>query len=155
MRVLIQRVRSAEVSVAGETVSRIGVGYLLLVGFAPDDDEAILRAMAKKVAEIRICDDEDHKMNRSVRDIGGEILSVSQFTLYADARHGRRPGFTQAAPAAQADRLYEQFNGFLKAEGLPVQTGIFQTDMQVALVNDGPVTIMLDSQEVLSHGNHH
>ena len=152
MRVLIQRVREASVTIDGQLFSEIGYGYLLLVGFEESDNEEILVEMARKVLELRICEDENGKMNLSVCDIQGDLLSVSQFTLYADARKGRRPSFTSAAPADQATALYDRFNELLKQSGLKVRTGVFQADMKVQLINDGPVTIMLDSKEVCRHG---
>lgn len=152
MRVLIQRVREASVTIDGSLYSEIGYGYLLLVGFEESDDEQILTDMARKVLEIRICEDENQKMNLSIMDIQGDILSVSQFTLYADVRKGRRPGFAGAAAPDKATLLYDRFNELLRQSGLKVCTGVFQADMKVALINDGPVTIMLDSKDVSRHG---
>ncbi len=148
MRVLIQRVSQAEVSVDGKVCGAISRGYLLLVGFCGSDSEAVLQKMARKIYEIRINEDENGKMNLAVDQIGGAILSVSQFTLYADCRHGRRPGFTQAAPADQARSLYRRFNEILSSYPLKVETGQFQADMKVSLINDGPVTIWLDSVDM-------
>ena len=147
MRVIIQRVAQARVTVSDMEIGRIGRGYLLLVGFRAGDGEAILQRMAQKIVELRINDDGQGRMNLAVGDVGGALLSVSQFTLYADCRHGRRPSFTDAAPAPQARILYERFNEILRKYGLPVSTGQFQADMQVSLVNDGPVTVMLDSTD--------
>ena len=145
MRVIIQRVTQAAVSVDGQICGSIGRGYVLLVGFGRGDDEAVLQKMARKIYEIRINGDENGKMNLALSQVGGAILSVSQFTLYADCTHGRRPGFAQAAPAETARQLYQRFNEILSHYGLKVETGQFQSDMQVSLVNDGPVTISLDS----------
>lgn len=122
---------------------------MLLVGFGLDDDEKIVEQMADKVLNLRVCDDADGKMNLSIRDVGGEILSVSQFTLYADASRGRRPSFTSACPPQKATLLYDYFNEQLRKSGLNVQTGIFQTEMDVELINSGPITIILDSDIIL------
>ena len=149
MRVLIQRVREASVTVDGSPVGKTGYGYLLLAGFSDSDSEETVRQMAEKTVNLRICDDENHKMNRSLLDIQGEILSISQFTLYADTRKGRRPSFTQAGEPERSLQLYEYFNSCLREYGLRVETGIFAADMKVALINDGPVTIMLDSDIIL------
>ncbi len=151
MRIVIQRVREASVTIDGQLYSQIGYGYLLLVGFEESDSNEILEQMARKVLELRICEDENQKMNLSIMDIGGDILSVSQFTLYADVRKGRRPSFTDAAGAQQATKLYDHFNEILRQSGLKIETGVFQADMKVALVNDGPVTIILDSKDVCRH----
>jgi D-tyrosyl-tRNA(Tyr) deacylase len=144
MRVVLQRVSRAEVRVGGMTIARIGRGLLVLVGFATTDRSEALEWMARKVAELRIFDDEQGKLNRSVKDVGGEVLVVSQFTLLADCRKGRRPSFTEAAPAQVSQPLLHQFVVLLKAEGLPVQSGQFGAMMEVELVNEGPVTIVLD-----------
>ena len=146
MRIVIQRVREASVTIDGQLYSQIGYGYLLLVGFEESDSDEILEQMARKVLELRICEDENQKMNLSIMDIGGDILSASQFTLYADVRKGRRPSFTDAAGAQQATQLYDQFNEILRQSGLKIETGVFQADMKVALVNDGPVTICMDTK---------
>lgn len=145
MRVVIQRVSSAGVVVNGETVGSIGRGLLLLCGLHGSDTAAELKWMAEKVVNLRIFEDDEGKMNRSVLDVGGGILAVSQFTLYGDCRKGRRPSFIEAAPPEQADRLYQEFVGLLEERVEQVQTGIFQTHMDVSLVNDGPVTIVLDT----------
>ncbi|HET7092014.1 MAG TPA: D-aminoacyl-tRNA deacylase [Thermomicrobiales bacterium] len=152
MRVLIQRVTQAAVTVGAETVGAIGPGFLLLVGIAPADDEADVAAMARKIAHLRLFDDAAGAINRSALDLlaAGEpvgMLVVSQFTLYADTRKGRRPSFVAAAPPALAAPLVDRFAGHLAALGLPVAQGRFGAEMQVALVNDGPVTIWLDSAE--------
>jgi len=146
MRIVVQRVREAEVQIAGVTVGRIDEGLLLLVGIAPGDTMAEVELLAKKVAQLRIFSDEEGKMNRSVQDIGGGVLSVSQFTLYGDCRKGNRPSFVGAARPETAEPLYDALNQMLRTQyGLPVETGRFGADMQVSLVNDGPVTILMDT----------
>jgi D-tyrosyl-tRNA(Tyr) deacylase len=147
MRALLQRVSRAEVRVDGQAVARIGHGLLVLVGVGPGDSEGVGEALARKVAELRIFPDEAGRTNRSLLDVGGEALVVSQFTLWADTRRGRRPGFTGAAPPEQAERLYLAFaqalGGLL---GRRVPTGRFGAEMEVELVNDGPMTIWLDTE---------
>ena len=146
MRIVVQRVREARVEIAGETVGRIGQGLLLLVGIAEGDTMAEVELLAKKVAQLRIFSDEADKMNRSVQDIEGGVLSVSQFTLYGDCRKGNRPSFVNAARPETAEPLYNALNQLLRAQyGLPVETGRFGADMQVSLLNDGPVTILMDT----------
>ncbi len=146
MRIVVQRVREARVEIAGETVGRIGQGLLLLVGIAEGDTMAEVELLAKKVAQLRIFADEAGKMNRSVQDIEGGVLSVSQFTLYGDCRKGNRPSFVSAARPETAEPLYNALNQLLRTQyGLPVETGRFGADMQVNLVNDGPVTILMDT----------
>ncbi|RSK47701.1 D-aminoacyl-tRNA deacylase [Hymenobacter rigui] len=148
MRVVIQRVREARVTVEGRVTGQIGAGLLVLAGFAPDDTPARLDWMARKLLQMRIFSDEQGKMNRSVQDIGGEVLVVSQFTLLADARKGNRPSYIGAAPPPVAIPLYEQFvQQVSQLLGRPVATGEFGADMQVELLNDGPVTIVLDSPD--------
>lgn len=149
MRVLVQRVKEASVTIEDKLYSSIGQGYLLLVGFGLDDDETIVQQMSDKVLNLRICDDDQGKMNLSILQTQGEILSVSQFTLYADCAKGRRPAFVDACHPEKATKLYDYFNQCLKTSGLNVQTGVFRAEMQVGLVNSGPVTIMLDSDIVL------
>lgn len=144
MRIVLQRVKSASVTVDGETISEIGPGLLLLVGVAAGDDEAQADWLAEKVAGLRVLANADGKMNLSAREAGGEVLAVSQFTLMADTRRGRRPSFVGAAPPEAAEPLFDYFCGRLRALGLPVQTGRFGAMMDVALVNDGPVTIILE-----------
>ena len=142
---MLQRVTRASVTVGGETVSEIGPGLLLLVGVAKGDSEAEADWLAEKVAGLRILSDDDGKMNLSVRDFGGEILAVSQFTLLADTRKGKRPSFIGAAPPEEASPLFDYFCEKLRATGVAsVKTGRFGAMMDVALVNDGPVTIVLD-----------
>ena len=149
---MVQRVSEASVSVAGRRVGRIGRGFLLLVGIGEEDvadGGAALEPMAAKVLNLRVMPDEQGLMNRSLLDMGGEILAVSQFTLHADCRRGRRPSFTRAAPPAKANAMFERFVECLRGSGTRVETGEFGAMMQVALVNDGPVTIGLDSAEIL------
>ncbi|HEB84211.1 MAG TPA: D-tyrosyl-tRNA(Tyr) deacylase [Bacteroidetes bacterium] len=150
MRVLLQRVREAAVLVEGRPVARIGPGLLLLVGIARGDGEEELRWMARKVATLRIFEDEEGRFNRSLQDTGGEVLAVSQFTLYADARKGRRPSFVDAAPPEAAEPLCRRYAELLREEGLKVSEGVFGARMQVQLVNDGPVTLMLQREAARS-----
>lgn len=145
VRCVIQRVSSASVTVDGEVLGSIGRGFLVLVGVHVDDTEKDLRYMAEKVPNLRVFEDEAGKMNRSLLDVGGEVLAVSQFTLYGDARGGRRPSFITAARPEKANPMYEELVAAWRAQGLHVETGRFGADMQVALVNDGPVTILMDS----------
>ena len=146
MRLVIQRVREAQVTVEGQVTGCIGAGLLVLAGFAPTDNTASLTWMSRKLVQLRIFGDENGQMNRSVQDVGGQVLVVSQFTLLADARKGNRPSYIGAAPPPIAEPLYQQFVALVEAElGKPVPTGIFGADMQVSLLNDGPVTIVLDS----------
>ena len=146
MRLVIQRVRAASVTVAAEVTGQIGPGLLVLAGFSPADTAASLPWMARKLVRLRIFGDEAGQMNRSVLDSGGQVLIVSQFTLLADARRGNRPSYAGAAPPAVAEPLYRQFVAQVsELLGQPVPTGIFGAAMQVRLVNDGPVTIVLDS----------
>ena len=145
MKLVIQRVKSASVSIDGQVYNAIQQGLLLLVGVGPKDDQKDLEYAVRKVSQMRIFSDEEDKMNLSVKDIQGEILSISQFTLFGDCRRGRRPSFTEAAPPAQGDALYEAFNRYLRDNGLHVETGQFQAHMEVSLINDGPVTMLLDS----------
>ena len=141
MRVVLQRVNHAQVSVDGEVIGKIGKGYMLLVGFGPDDTEETLDYMVHKITNLRVFESEPGKMNLGLRDVDGAILSISQFTLYADVKHGNRPGFSKAAKPSLAEPLYVQFNQKLAATGIPVATGQFGADMKVELENDGPVTI--------------
>ncbi len=146
MKVLLQRVTGASVSVAGETVGRIGRGLVVFVGVAAGDTEKDAEYLAQKTVSLRIFPDEAGRFNLSALDIQGELLVVSQFTLLADTRKGRRPSFIEAAPPAQAESLFEHFIVQVRAAGLKVETGRFQQYMQVEIHNDGPVTIMLDSR---------
>jgi D-aminoacyl-tRNA deacylase len=145
MRVVVQRVKHASVRVNGEDVAAIGPGLLLYVAFHREDRESDLDWMAEKIASLRIFEDEAGKMNRSIAQVGGQVLAVSQFTLYGDARKGRRPSFDAAAPADEARVLFEEFVGKIRACGLIINPGRFQETMQVESINDGPVTILLDS----------
>ncbi len=147
MKALLQRVTGASVSVAGEQVGRIGRGLVVFVGVANGDTEKDVHYLVQKIAGLRIFADEEGRFNLSALDIEGELLLVSQFTLLADTRKGRRPSFVEAAPPAQAEALFEQFIEQARATGLKVETGRFQQYMQVEIHNDGPVTIMLDSRE--------
>jgi D-tyrosyl-tRNA(Tyr) deacylase len=143
---VVQRVREAAVSIGGATHSAIGAGLLVLVGIARADTADDLAWMSRKIPNLRIFEDDEGKMNRSLRDIGGELLVVSQFTLYADASRGNRPGFSESAPPEVARELFERFvESINRAAGRPVETGVFGADMQVSLINDGPVTIILES----------
>ena len=147
MRAVVQKVSHSKVTVDGEITGEIGQGLMVLLGVTHEDTEADAKYMAEKIANLRIFEDEDEKLNLSVKDIGGAVLSVSQFTLYGDCRRGRRPSFTDAARPEQANALYETFNAFLREEGVQVETGRFQTHMMVDLTNDGPVTMLLDSSK--------
>ena len=147
MRCVVQRVTRSSVTVNGETAGSIGPGLMVLIGVSVDDTEADLKYMAEKVPNLRIFDDDNGVMNRSVLDAGGSILAVSQFTLYGDARGGRRPSYIRAARPDAANDLYQKLVAAWRAKGITVETGIFRADMQVSLVNDGPVTILLDSEK--------
>ncbi|HJZ52334.1 MAG TPA: D-aminoacyl-tRNA deacylase [Candidatus Acidoferrales bacterium] len=148
MRAVVQRVTSARVIVDGSVSGEIAAGLLVLVAVGREDTAATASVMAEKVTNLRIFNDEQGKMNRSVLDVAGAILAVSQFTLYGDARGQRRPSFIQAAPPEQGKALYDEFVGALQTLGVHVETGVFQTHMSVELVNDGPVTILLDSDKL-------
>jgi len=143
----VQRVSAASVTVGGETVGRADRGILVYLGVAVGDTEADADWMAEKAADLRIFEDREGKMNLSVLDVGGSALAISQFTLMADARKGRRPSYSEAAPPELAAPLYERFVASLKARGMAVETGVFRADMRVAYVNEGPVTILLDSRK--------
>jgi len=148
MRAVVQRVSRARVSVGGETTGEIGAGLMILLGVGREDTAAVAAALAEKGANLRIFEDENGKMNLSLLDVKGSALVVSQFTLYGDARGGRRPSFIAAAPPEIAKALYEEFCGALRKLGVHVATGIFQAMMSVELVNEGPVTILLDSEKI-------
>ena len=148
MRALLQRVSHANVTVDEKIVGQINQGLLVLLGVGQNDSEVQVKTLADKIVHLRIFGDDEGKMNRSLLDIGGEVLVVSQFTLYADVRKGRRPSFTDAAPPALAERLVERFQAALAAYGLKVEGGVFGAYMEVELLNSGPVTIWLDSDEV-------
>lgn len=147
MRAVVQRVSSARVEVAGEVVGSIGKGFLALVGVARDDRDDDARIVASKVAGLRVFGDDDGAMNRSLLDVGGAVLAVSQFTLYGDARKGRRPSFVDAAPGESAQPLFDRVVELLRRDGIAVETGVFGASMQVFLTNDGPVTILIDSRK--------
>lgn len=148
MRAVVQRVSQAQVTVDGESVGQIGRGFLVLLGVAVNDQPADAVAIASKIVGLRVFEDEAGKMNLSLAEVGGSVLAVSQFTLLADCRQGRRPSFTAAAPPEWANRLYQEFIAEVRGLGIPVETGRFQAEMQVALVNDGPVTLLIDSRKL-------
>ncbi len=148
MRVLVQEVKYASVTIDGEKIASIGRGFLLFVGFNVEDKEEILPKMADKVVKLRIFPDENGKTNRSLADVDGEILSVSQFTLYASAKDGNRPSFVNAMRPELSSPLFDKWNELLKERFPKVQTGVFGADMKVELLNDGPFTLILDSQEL-------
>jgi D-aminoacyl-tRNA deacylase len=147
MRAVVQRVSRAKVTIGGEVTGEIGVGLMILLGVGRADTPEASIALAEKTANLRIFEDENEKMNRSLLDVKGSALVVSQFTLYGDARGGRRPSFIAAAPPEQANALYEEFCGALRKLGVAVETGTFQAMMSVELMNEGPVTILLDSEK--------
>ena len=149
MRAVLTRVKSASVAIDGNVVGKIGQGFLILLGVGPEDTAADCRYLAEKALSLRIFEDENGKMNLGLADVGGQVLVVSQFTLYGNCRKGRRPSFTEAAPPALGNQLYEQFLADCAALGYPPQHGEFGADMQVASVNDGPVTLILDTQQLL------
>lgn len=146
MRAVIQRVEKASVSVEGEIKGQIGAGFLVLIGVEEGDGDADFKYIADKVPNLRVFEDEQGKMNRSLLDVGGEVLAVSQFTLLGDARGGRRPSFITAARPETADPMYERLVADWRVRGIRVETGVFGAHMKVSLVNDGPVTILLDSR---------
>ncbi|MDD6230804.1 D-aminoacyl-tRNA deacylase [Stecheria sp. CLA-KB-P133] len=145
MRTVIQRVSEASVTIDGSVHGAIGRGYMILVGIADSDDEAVINKMADKIARLRIFEDENGKMNLNLEQVSGAILSISQFTLYADCRKGNRPSFSKAGRPDHAKKMYLYFNDVMRRYGFDVQEGIFGADMKVRLLNDGPVTIVLDS----------
>lgn len=149
MRALIQRVSQASVTVDGQNVAQIERGFLILLGITHADGEREAAYLARKIAGLRVFEDADGKLNLGLQEVGGAALAVSQFTLYADTRKGRRPSFTDAARPEQAQPLYQRFCILLAAEGIAVQEGVFQAHMQVALINDGPVTLWLDTDEMM------
>lgn len=148
MRAVIQRTNQSSVTSDGGETGRIGKGLTVLLGVGQNDTEKDVQYMVDKITNLRIFEDENDKLNLSLKDIGGSLLVISQFTLYGDARHGRRPSFTEAAPPDEANRLYELFVQDVEALGIPVGTGRFRTHMVVSLDNDGPVTILLDSKKI-------
>ena len=149
MRAVLTRVKSASVAIDGETVGKIGQGFLILLGVGPEDDETTCRYLAEKALGLRVFEDENGKMNLGLSDVGGQVLVVSQFTLYGNCRKGRRPSFVEAADPEKGNRLYEQFLAECERLGFPPQHGQFGADMQVESVNDGPVTLILDTKQLL------
>ena len=149
MKVVVQRVSESSVTIDGCVQGSIQKGFMVLVGFCPDDTKEIVDKMVDKVIGLRVFEDENQKMNRSLIDVEGSILSISQFTLYADCRKGRRPSFIDAAKPDISSPLYDYFNESLRNQGIHVETGIFGADMKCALINDGPVTILLDSDDIM------
>jgi len=149
MRACVQRVTRAKVEVEKQVVGEIALGLVVLLGVGENDSLEDVKYLANKISHLRIFPDDEGKMNRSLIDVHGEVLAISQFTLYADTRKGRRPSFVRAAKPDLGQELYESFVAALRESGISVATGIFQTDMQIELVNDGPVTIMMDSQKDL------
>ena len=149
MRMLVQRVKHAKVTVDGNVTGAIEQGYLVLLGVAPEDTTEIMEKMVDKLLRLRIFSDENDKINLSLQDVGGSLLLVSQFTLYADCRKGNRPSFVHAAPPAQAEALYETCKAYCRERVPVVESGIFGADMQVELCNDGPFTVLLDSAEII------
>ena len=148
MRAVVQRVLRADVKIDGKIHTQIEKGLLVLLGVRPEDDEKAMDYMTDKLTNIRIFEDENGKMNKSVKDTAGEILIVPNFTLYGDARKGRRPGFTAAGAPQESKKVFEKFIKNIKSAGVPVKTGVFQADMNVGISNDGPVTILLDSDKL-------
>lgn len=148
MRVILQRVKHASVCIDGNMVGKIDHGQLLFVGISQEDTKEVAAKIAKKCVDLRIFEDENGKMNKAITDKQGKILSISQFTLYADCKKGRRPGFDNAGKPEMAKPLYEYFNQCMRDMGITVETGVFGADMKVELCNDGPVTIILDSKEL-------
>ena len=146
MKAVVTRVKSASVAIEGEIHGQIGQGFLIRLGIAPDDPPEKCRKLAETILGLRVFRDENDKMNRSILDAGGEILAISQFTLHGDVRHGRRPSFIRAARPEVAVPMYDAYCQGLREAGIHVETGIFQTDMKVSLVNDGPVTLLIDSR---------
>lgn len=148
MRLVIQRVSNANCKVNGNITGEIENGYMILVGFGLNDSNTVVEKMAEKVSKLRIFEDENGKINKSIFDVNGKILSISQFTLYADCKKGNRPSFTNALGGDKAVELYKYFNDCLRKLGLSVEEGIFGADMKISLLNDGPVTIILDSEDL-------
>ena len=146
MRVVLQRVKEASVTIDGNVHGQIQQGYMALVGICEEDNQEIVAKLAKKTAELRVFSDADDKMNLGIQDVNGAILSISQFTLYADCKKGRRPSFVKAAKPDIANPLYEYFNDCIRGYGIHVETGIFGAEMKISLINDGPITIMLEKE---------
>ena len=149
MRTVLTRVKSASVEIDGVTVGQIGQGFLILLGVGPEDTEEKCRYLCEKALGLRVFEDENGKMNRSLEDVAGQVLVVSQFTLYGNCRKGRRPSFTDAAPPELGNKLYEYFLECCEQLGYPPQHGVFGADMKVASVNDGPVTLILDTDQLM------
>ncbi|MBQ8909429.1 MAG: D-tyrosyl-tRNA(Tyr) deacylase [Oscillospiraceae bacterium] len=149
MRAVLTRVKSASVEIGGETVGQIGQGFLILLGVGPEDTEEKCRYLCEKALGLRVFEDENGKMNKSLADVGGQVLVVSQFTLYGNCRKGRRPSFTDAADPELGNRLYEKFLAYCEELGYPPQHGQFGADMKVASINDGPVTLILDTDQLM------
>ena len=149
MRAVLTRVKSASVSIDGETVGKIGQGFLILLGVGPEDTQEKCRYLAEKALSLRVFEDENGKMNLGLGDVGGQVLVVSQFTLYGNCRKGRRPSFTEAAPPQLGNALYEKFLSVCEELGYPSQHGRFGADMQVESINDGPVTLILDTDQLM------
>ena len=149
MRAVLTRVRSASVTIDGQVTGRIGQGFLILLGVGPEDTREKCKYLAEKALGLRVFEDENGKMNLGLSDVGGQVLVVSQFTLYGNCRKGRRPSFTEAAPPQLGNELYEYFLSCCEALGYPPQHGIFGADMQVESVNDGPVTLILDTDQLM------
>ncbi|AHF10142.1 MULTISPECIES: D-aminoacyl-tRNA deacylase [Dehalobacter] len=147
MRGVVQRVKSAAVRVENQTVGQIGVGLMVLIGIGQEDNRDDVKWLADKILNLRVFEDDQAKMNLSVADVGGELLLVSQFTLFGDCRKGRRPSFSEAAPPETARAMFESLTEYLQKTGIKVETGLFQADMDVELVNHGPVTLLLDSKK--------
>ena len=148
MKIVLQRVKEASVTIDGEIHGAIGKGYMILVGFNEEDNHEIIDRLVEKVIHLRVFEDENQKMNRSLLDVEGSILSISQFTLYADCRKGRRPSFVKAGNPQKAEEMYEEFIRVCKEKVPKVEHGVFGADMKVELLNDGPFTIVLDSKEL-------
>ena len=154
MRAVLTRVKSASVTIDGQVVGKIGKGFLILLGVGPEDDESHCKYLAEKALGLRIFEDENGKMNLGLADVEGQVLVVSQFTLYGNCRKGRRPSFTEAAGPELGNRLYEQFLRECETLGYPPQHGQFGADMQVESVNDGPVTLILDTDQLMNEPRH-
>ena len=154
MRAVLTRVKSASVEIRGQTVGRIGQGFLILLGVGPEDTKEKCRYLCEKALGLRVFEDENGKMNRSLADVGGQVLVVSQFTLYGNCRKGRRPSFTDAANPQLGNELYEYFLTCCEELGYPPQHGQFGADMQVASINDGPVTLILDTDQLMDTPRH-
>ena len=148
MKLVIQKVSHASCTVDGNITGKIETGFMVLVGFTHTDNKELTKKMAEKMSKLRIFEDENGKINRSIFDVGGSVLSISQFTLYADCKKGNRPSFDKAMPGVDSTVLYDYFNECLRELGLTVETGIFGADMKIDLLNDGPITIVMDSEEL-------